>query len=1101
VTFLFTDIEGSTRLWERVPDAMRSALARHDKIVQDAIAAHSGLVFARGGDGFAAAFARAGDALGAARDAQAGLIGDAWPDGAQLRVRMGLHTGEVEERDGDYFGADVNRAARLMRTAHGGQIVLSRVTAELARRALLEGLALLDLGEHRLRGLDVPEHVYELVTEGHASRFPPLLSVEAFPGIPPLPEPAITRGKARLAGRDSELDRLEGLWKEASAGSWQVALMGGEPGIGKTSLTAELSARVHAQGGVVLYGRCDEETIVPYQPFVEALRPCIAAYEPSRLRESLHGMERDLVRIFPELAARIPELSHPDSSDPEAERYRLFEAITTLVTGLATTEPTVLVLDDLHWADKPTLLLLRHLLRSAPRGGLLVIACYQDVELEPAQPMTDLLADLRREPFVTRLTLTGLSRDESGELLRGLAGGDPGPGLTLALYRETEGNPFFLKELLRHLLETGVLAAGDATVDPNTLELPESVREVVGRRLRRLPSEVTDLLTLAAVVGQTFDADVLGCAARQPVSTVLELLDRASDAGVVREDTSRLGRFAFSHALIRQTLTATLGAARRAQLHATVGTAIEATGRAEHAPAELALHFASAVPLVGAAKAIEYSTLAGHDAIANMAFEDAATSFQTALRLLEEYEAADTARRVELLILLASAQVYVDEKTGVETALRAVDAARTGGSPAQFGEAVAVFVEPTYGALAHPAVATKLFDEARSVLGDREPAVRARLASFEAFKYATYQLHGRDGRALAEEALCLARSIADPVATSDALFALAVSREGTADAIVERVQLGEELVSIGQGVGARASAFGLRVLAGAYLELGDPKALADTIRDLGRVGDELGWLPARVYAAQWRGAQALMEGRFDDVRASGDELRRYARGYRGAGAVRNMQAFYLARECGELGNVPPRWPATKRSGADLNTAALIAFAQLEAGQITAAEARLDVLAAEDFRRDEIGSGWGSGLAMLAEVAATGPARAHAAALYELLSPFRSRLLAVVLGIACLGAADRYLGMLSTMLERWDEAEAHFDQALILEERSRGRALLPRTRYWQARLLLARDRPGDSTSARTLLASVLDETSRLGMRRLQAQAEELRMRLGDHSPGP
>ncbi|HVM67967.1 MAG TPA: adenylate/guanylate cyclase domain-containing protein, partial [Acidimicrobiales bacterium] len=189
MTFLFTDIEGSTRLWDRAPQAMQAALARHDRIVLGAIGAHSGFVFSRGGDGFGAAFARAGDAIAAAHDAQARLYGEPWPDDAHIRVRIGLHTGEVEERDGDYFGTEVNRAARLMRTAHGGQVVLSHVTGELARRTLPPGVRLADLGEHRLAGLDAPVHVFDLVLPQQPARFPPLRSMPTFTGALERPEP------------------------------------------------------------------------------------------------------------------------------------------------------------------------------------------------------------------------------------------------------------------------------------------------------------------------------------------------------------------------------------------------------------------------------------------------------------------------------------------------------------------------------------------------------------------------------------------------------------------------------------------------------------------------------------------------------------------------------------------------------------------------------------------------------------------------------------------------------------------------------------------------------------------------------------------------
>jgi predicted ATPase/class 3 adenylate cyclase len=230
VTFLFTDVEGSTRLWEAAPDAMRQALTRHDDILRDAIGNHGGSVFATGGDGFGAAFSRAGDALAAAVAAQVGLTREHWPDSAPLNVRMGLHTGEVEERGGDYFGAAVNRAARLTAVAHGGQILCSKATADLARGHLAEGVSLIDLSEHRLRDLSEPVRVFQVCQPELASGFPPLRSVDAFPGNLPLQMSSfIGRGQAlQLVGTAVTEHRL--------------VTLTGVGGVGKTRLALQASA-------------------------------------------------------------------------------------------------------------------------------------------------------------------------------------------------------------------------------------------------------------------------------------------------------------------------------------------------------------------------------------------------------------------------------------------------------------------------------------------------------------------------------------------------------------------------------------------------------------------------------------------------------------------------------------------------------------------------------------------------------------------------------------------------------------------------------------------------------------------------------------------
>jgi class 3 adenylate cyclase len=1096
VTFLFTDIEGSTPLWEERTEAMRQALARHDTSLRAAIDAHRGFVVKTTGDGVFAVFGSASDAVAAAADSLKALASEAWDTTGPLRIRVGIHTGTADERDGDYFGPAPNRASRLMGIAHGGQVVLSEASANAVRDEIRDGLGLVDLGEHRLRGVAMPQHVYQLTIAGLRNAFPPLQSVDAFPGSV-TPTGPFAPGDEELVDREVELGLLEDAWTRAREGVRQVALVAGEPGIGKTRLAAELSARASSQGGVVLYGRCDEEAIVPYQPFVEALRDNVAAFSPAMLHERLHGLEQDLARLFPELLGRLSAQPQSMPSDPESERYRLFEAVTGLVTGIIATQSVVLLLDDLHWADKPTLLLLRHIVRAVRDAPLLIVVCYREMELAREHPLTKLVTDLRREPFVTWLGLAGLSEVESRTLLQGLARGAVGASLSAALHRETGGNPLFLEELLRHLIETDRAHLGDGeteeAVDLASFDVPEGVRDVVARRLRRLPSPVNDVLSVAAVIGVEFDAALIArTTAEGPIEDVFDALDQATEARLVRDDPRRLGRYAFSHALIRQAVYKALGTARRAQLHERVGAAMEQ----EHdgfRSAALAQHFTQAIPLIGAAKAIEYTTKAGHEAVDDLALEDAVAHFERALELLDEHGPRDEAGRIELLTDLAEALIFVDETAGIDAALRAVDAARANGSPEQFGRAVAVFAQPNSAALLHPTRVGRLLDEAQQQLGDADRCLRARLMALEAFKYSAYQLHGRDGRALAERAVQLARDAADAPTLTTALFARAISLESTAQTI-ERVALGEELVSLGRAGGGRmamAATHGLRVLAGVHLEVGDADSLTSTIAELARIGEDLRWLPALVFAAQWRATQALLEGRFGDVPACWNDMRQYARAYPAVAEIGAQQAFYLARERGELAAVlRPLERIDAGSSGSLYVPAMVALGRLETGDETVAVSTVSSLTVEDLRRGETESGWSAVLALLAEVAVRGRCTTQAALLYDLLGLFAGRLLTTVIGLACLGAAERYQGMLSSTLGRWDDAEAHFEHALDLEQRVRGHALVPRTRYWQAQFLRDRARPGDDRTARALLEGVADETHALGMRRLYEQAAEL-----------
>ena len=249
---------------------------------------------------------------------------------------------------------------------------------------------------------------------------------------------------------------------------------------------------MHGDGAIVLWGRCDEELGVPYQPFAEALRQYISAVPSDRLRAELGPLGGELARLLPDLRGRVPGIAEPVRSDSETERYRLFEAVGDLFAEMSQAEPVVLVLDDLHWADKPTLLLLRHLVRTAPMR-LLVVGPYRDTDLDRTHPLASVLADLRRDSRAQRIELRGLDEADVAALMEAAAGHDldeTARGLSRAVHGETQGNPFFVGEVLRHLAESGAIVQRDGrwTTDL-TLEaigIPEGIREVVGRRLSRL---------------------------------------------------------------------------------------------------------------------------------------------------------------------------------------------------------------------------------------------------------------------------------------------------------------------------------------------------------------------------------------------------------------------------------------------------------------------------------------------------------------------------------------------------------------------------------------------------------------------------------------
>ena len=337
-------------------------------------------------------------------------------------------------------------------------------------------------------------------------------------------------------------------------------------------------------GAVVLLGRCDEDLGVPYGPFVEALSHYVTHAPEEALRAHVQSLGAELAKIVPALRQRLGELPAPQSADPDTERYLLYNAVVGLLGQVSEDKPLVLVLDDLQWADKPSLQLLRHVVANTTALRLLIVGTYRHSELSSPHPLTEALAALRRESGVSRIELSGL--DDTGVLafMEAAAGhdlDDDGVGLAHALYRETDGNPFFVGEVLRHLSETGAIYQDDtgrwtAAADLEAMAMPDSVRLVIGSRVARLGEAVGQVLPLASVIGREFDLDLLARVTGRTEDELLDLLDAAAAAALVREVADAPGRYCFAHALIQHTLYQDLGATRLARAHRQVAEAIEA---------------------------------------------------------------------------------------------------------------------------------------------------------------------------------------------------------------------------------------------------------------------------------------------------------------------------------------------------------------------------------------------------------------------------------------------------------------------------------------------------------------------------------------------
>jgi tetratricopeptide (TPR) repeat protein len=898
---------------------------------------------------------------------------------------------------------------------------------------------------------------------------------------------------ARVVGRERELEALRAGLADARSGAGRLYVVSGEPGVGKTTLAETIAAEAESLDARALWGRCWEDAgAPPYWPWIQILRAHARELEPDALRTELADGAPAIAALVPETRAKLPDVPEPQGTNTEGARFALFEAVAGTLRRASERRPHVLVLDDLHAADTPSLLLLRFVARDLQAARLLIVVTYREVEARLDSERARLLADVGREGQT--ISLTGLSETELSELVRDRAGVSPAEGLARELYRKTEGNPFFADEVIRVLIAEGRLAVDAAP----GIALPDGVRETIARRFEHLSEPARDLLAIASVIGREFDLDVLARVRDQRPAELIDALDEAVDLSILEELPGPATRYAFAHALFREALYDGLRKRERMSLHRRVGEALEADAAEAH-PAELAHHFFQAAAAgEGVEKAVGYATAAGDHADARFAYEEATEHYRRALAALDWLEPRDDTRRCELLLAMGDTQWRA---AATEPAKRTFEeasaAARRLGSAEHLARAALGFGGRFAWVEATGAVDQRLadlLDQALTLLGDDgDPALRARLKGRLAMQLYFSERRYPEAQRAAAEAVELARGSGDRAALAYALNARRFVLWGRS-VTQERVTLSRELLAVATEAGETELVLrGHGWLIVDQLESGEI-AGADRAIDLHvQMANELRQPLYAAEATKFHAMRALMDGRLVEAERLIEDFASTAARMEDPDVAQaiGIQLFVLrglqgrlteleegARAFAEQYPLLPAW----RCG--------LAFLCGEVGKEDEARRRYRALTGEHFGWTNRAGGWLIGICTLTELCAQFDDTDGAPKLYATLDPFSGTNVVIGYGAACFGAADRPLGVLASVLGQFDRAEEHFRAALDLETRMAMPVFAAWTRTHYAAMLLARDGEGDFERAAELLEAALEATRAAGADRLTRIAEWL-----------
>ncbi|MEK6285150.1 MAG: protein kinase [Acidobacteriota bacterium] len=895
-------------------------------------------------------------------------------------------------------------------------------------------------------------------------------------------------------GREQETKQLRVALNETLSGNGHLFMLVGEPGSGKTRMTEQLATYARLCNAQVLTGSCYEGEGAPaFWPWLQIVRSYAHELEPEKLLSIMGPGAADIAQVVSEIRERLPDLPAPPTLEPEQARFRLFDSVTTFLKNASKLQPLVIILDDLHWADKPSLLLLQFLARELKDSCMLVIGTYRDMELGRQHPLSQTLGELSRQGLSARIVLRGLTEQDVARFIEMTTGIKPPEALVRTVYQQTEGNPFFLSEIVRLLVVEGQLERPQAT-STSSLRIPEGVREVIGRRLDQLSDECNRVLTTASVIGREFSLDAL-----EPLSDIsgdqlLELLDEATAARVIHELPQAIGQYGFVHALIRETLYDEISTARRVRFHRRIGEVLEklyANSLDSHLP-ELAYHFFQASPAGNSDKAIDYAIRAAKRAISLLAYEEAAGQYERARAVIELQDEVDQEQRGEMSLALGDAQKKAGNNAKAREAfLQAADIARKRGAPEQLARAALDIGIGMAASGTVDEVQVSILKEALSALSEEDTALRARLlAQLSLALYYSPELRDE----INQQAVEMARRVDDPAAIVASLYGRHVILEGT-PSVEERLAVATEILGIAERGGNKEMELQIRyrrILD--LMELAEMPAMDAEIEAYTKLAEELRQPRYLWLTPYFKATRALTEGRFEEC----GQLARQAMaiGQRAQDPTAPLLFETLINVLRMVqGQVEDREEAIKRYIENFpeipSMRATLANLYFRLGRREDAQREFDQVAAHDFATLPRDASWVVTMANLAYICSYLNDVRRAAILYDLLLPYAPRQL--VIGGSAIGTGSilRFLGILATTLSRWEEAVTHFEGALLMNTRIGAIPFLALTQQEYGSMLMKRGDPGDREKAHQILDQALATANEIGMHGLIKEVNALK----------